>query len=148
MQLFGISTHISSTNKPWEQAQSRTISEQKKQGIHDSIAVTFSKVHCGVLRACGCFTQTPASLHDKLLLLPSARTATVAAAGGLLQVGRVVVGRRAHVAVWTLVHLLADGVHQAVEDLLDVDVVFGTGLKELEACGGSAQTEMSSTGGE
>lgn len=63
-----------------------------------------------------------------------------AAARRLLQVGRVVVGRRADVAVWTLVHLLADGVDQAVKHLLDVDVVLGAGLKELEACGGSAST--------
>lgn len=86
-------------------------------------------------RVCRYFTLRPASLHHMLLLLllPSARAAALAAAGGLLQVGRVVVGRRADVTVWTLVHLLADGVHQAVKDLLHVDVVFGAGLKELEA---------------
>lgn len=85
-------------------------------------------------RVCRYFTLRPASLHHMLLLLlPSARTAALAAAGGLLQVGRDVVGRRADVTVWTLVHLLADGVHQAVKDLLHVDVVFGAGLKELEA---------------
>lgn len=99
-------------------------------------------------RVCGCFTLAPASLHNKLLLLPSARTAALAAAAGgrLLQVGRVVVGRRADVAVRTLVHLLADGVHQAVEDMLDVDVVFGAGLEELEAWRGSAQTKRSGKG--
>lgn len=85
-------------------------------------------------RVCRYFTLRPASLHHMLLLLlPSARAAALAAAGGLLQVGRVVVGRRADVTVWTLVHLLTDGVHQAVKDLLHVDVVFGAGLKELEA---------------
>lgn len=33
-------------------------------------------------------------------------------------------------------HLFADDVHQALEGLLDVDVVLGTGLKELKACKG------------
>lgn len=31
-----------------------------------------------------------------------------------------------------LVHLLTDDIHQALEDLLHIDVLLGTGLKELE----------------
>lgn len=33
-----------------------------------------------------------------------------------------------------LIHLLADDIHQALEDLLHVDVLLGAGLKELETC--------------
>lgn len=36
--------------------------------------------------------------------------------------------------VQALRHLLADDVHQPLEGLLHVDVVFGTGLKELKPC--------------
>lgn len=38
--------------------------------------------------------------------------------------------------VQALGHLFADDVHQALEGLLDVDVVLGAGLEELEACRG------------
>lgn len=64
---------------------------------------------------------------------PSAGAATLAAAGRLLQVGSLVIGWRTGVSVGALVHLFADGVHQLVKNLLHVDVVFGTGLEELEA---------------
>lgn len=59
--------------------------------------------------------------------------ATLAGVGRLVQVGSPVGGGESGVSVGTLVHLLADGVHQAVKDLLHVDAVFGTGLEELEA---------------
>lgn len=36
--------------------------------------------------------------------------------------------------VQALGHLFADDVHQALEGLLDVDVVLGAGLEELKAC--------------
>lgn len=65
---------------------------------------------------------------------PSAGAAPLLAAGRLLEAGRpLVAGRGAGVAVGALAHLLADGVHQFVEHLLHVDVVFGAGLEELEA---------------
>lgn len=38
--------------------------------------------------------------------------------------------------VQALGHLFADDVHQALEGLLDVDVVLGAGLEELKACKG------------
>lgn len=38
--------------------------------------------------------------------------------------------------VQALRHLFADDVHQALEGLLDVDVVLGAGLEELKACRG------------
>lgn len=38
--------------------------------------------------------------------------------------------------VQALGHLFADDVHQALESLLDVDVVLGAGLEELKACKG------------
>lgn len=59
--------------------------------------------------------------------------ATLAGVGHLVQVGSLVIGRWSGVSIGTLVHLLTDGVHQAVKNLLHVDVVFGTGLEELEA---------------
>ena len=71
----------------------------------------------------------------------STRTATWAAAGRLLQVSSLVIGRRTDVTIGALVHLLADGVHQLVKNLLHVDVVFGTGLKELEAWRGQREEE-------
>lgn len=63
----------------------------------------------------------------------SACASALAAAGRLLQVGSLVVGRWTGLTVGALVHLLTDGVHQLVKNLLHVDVVFGTGLEELEA---------------
>lgn len=71
----------------------------------------------------------------------SACAVTLAAAGGLLQVGSLVIGWRTGVTVGTLAHLLTDGVHQVVKNLLHVDVVFGTGLQELEAWRGQREKE-------
>lgn len=41
-----------------------------------------------------------------------------------------------------LVHLLTDDIHQALEDLLHVDVLLGTGLKELETWRCKVETTM------
>lgn len=47
-------------------------------------------------------------------------------------------GRAFSIAAWAgarfqgFIHLLTDDVHQALEDLLHVDILLGTGLKELE----------------
>lgn len=43
-----------------------------------------------------------------------------------------VVGYDVHVPVHALVHLVTDDVHQPLKHLLHVDVVLGTGFKELE----------------
>ena len=42
------------------------------------------------------------------------------------------IGHGAGVSVHALVHLVTDDVYQAIKHLLHVDVVFGTGLEELE----------------
>lgn len=44
----------------------------------------------------------------------------------------VVVADHARAGIQALIHLLADYVHQALKDLLDVDVVLGTGLKKFK----------------
>lgn len=42
------------------------------------------------------------------------------------------IAARAGAGFQGLIHLLTDDIHQALEDLLHVDVLLGTGLKELE----------------
>jgi hypothetical protein len=62
-----------------------------------------------------------------------------AAAAGLGGWG-VPQGRAFAIAAWArvglqgLVHLLTDDIHQTLEDLLHIDVLLGTGLKELKPC--------------
>lgn len=86
-------------------------------------------------------TIKPAFYFNSQLL---AAAATLVVAGCLLQVGYLLIGGRTGVTVGTFIHLLTDGVHQAVENLLHADVVFGTGLEELEAWRrGQRETEES-----
>ena len=52
--------------------------------------------------------------------------------GRVLQAGALVIGQWAGLPIHALAHLLADDVDETLEHLLHVDVVFGTGLEELE----------------
>lgn len=72
----------------------------------------------------------------------SARTASLAAAGRVLQTISFVTGWRTSITIEALVHVLAYDVHQLVKHLLHVDIVFGTGLEELEAWRGSAERKQ------
>lgn len=72
---------------------------------------------------------------QETLFLQSACTSTLTLRGLLLQPVPLLAHWWTDVTVEALVHLLTDDVHQPVEDLLHVDVVFSTGLKKLEACG-------------
>lgn len=65
----------------------------------------------------------------------SASTASLTRVRLILQGVPLLIDWLAGVTVDTLVHLLTDKVHQLVEDLLHVDVVFGTGFEELKTCG-------------
>lgn len=67
--------------------------------------------------------------------LLSASTASLTRDRLILQGIPLLTDRLASVAIDTLVHLHTDEVHQLVEDLLHVDVVFGTGLEEMKTCG-------------
>lgn len=44
--------------------------------------------------------------------------------------------------IHTLRHLHTDDVHQAFEDLPHIDVLLGTGLVVLEACGGTRRSDL------
>lgn len=69
----------------------------------------------------------------------SSLTCTVLVRGGrlLCQLGSLLGPCDSRISgVQALGHLFADDVHQALKGLLDVDVVLGAGLKELEACKG------------
>lgn len=52
------------------------------------------------------------------------------------------IAARAGAGFQGLIHLLADDIHQALEDLLHVDVLLGAGLKELETCRGIRWEEL------
>ena len=63
-----------------------------------------------------------------------AGAAGVSLGGSVLLTGVFMVGRRT-VSVQTFSHLVTYHVHQTLENLLHVDVVFGAGLEKLETCG-------------
>lgn len=52
---------------------------------------------------------------------------------GVLHVGVSKAGKRTTVSLHSFVHFLTDYIHQSFKHLLYVDVVFGTGFKELES---------------
>lgn len=60
-----------------------------------------------------------------------AGAAAVLLGGRVLKTGVSVVWH--DVSIHAFVHFVTDDVHQALENLLYVDVVFGAGLEELEA---------------
>lgn len=51
---------------------------------------------------------------------------------GLPQGGAFPIAAGAGAGIQGLVHFLTDDIHQALEDLLHVDILLGTGLEELE----------------
>lgn len=70
---------------------------------------------------------------DGLILMhSSAGTVALALRACLMQAGVVVVVGLRPLTLDALIHFLTDHVHQALKHLLHVDVVLGTGLKELE----------------
>lgn len=61
-----------------------------------------------------------------------AATAARLGRGGLPQGGAFPIAAGAGAGIQGLVHFLTDDIHQALEDLLHVDILLGTGLEELE----------------
>lgn len=60
-------------------------------------------------------------------------TAAMSFSGRVLQVGVLEAVEWTTISLHSFVHFLTDYIHQLLKHLLHIDVVFGTGFKELES---------------